>query len=221
MVRTKGIWGQNNGRCVYTGERATSADHVPPKTFLAPPLPVNLPTVPACRDFNSQAALDEQYFMTVLAQIGHHPALAWRVIEGGDIDRALVRRPALEERLIAEMGVDEEGRPYIAPDQTRIGSVLQKLAAGLYFLRFGEAPGLQSFQAIALYDLDNPPAHVAALSWQFEHTEPMRVIQWSIFSYGFCNARERSDRTYCSINFYNSVFGLIACPYQRLEAGES
>lgn len=220
MGRTKGILARNNGRCVYTGERATSADHVPPKSFLAHPLPVDLPTVPACRDFNSQAALDEQYFITILAQICHHPALAWRVIKGGDIDRALVRRPALEERLIAEMGTDEEGRPYITPDQTRIGSVLQKLAAGLYFLRFAKAPGLKSFQAIALYDLDNPPPYVTALSWQFEHMEPMSVIQWSIFSYGFCNLRETNDHTYCSINFYNSVFGLIACPHQRLDVGD-
>lgn len=216
MGRTKGILAQNDGRCIYTGKAATSADHVPPKSFLAHPLTVDLPTVPACRDFNSQAALDEQYFLTVLAQIGHHPALARRVVEGGDIDRALTRRPALEERLIAEMGVDDEGRPYIRPDQTRIGSVLQKLAAGLYFLRFAEAPGLHSFQAIALYDLENPPSHVTALSWQFEHSEPMRIIQWSIFSYGFCNVRGSAERTYCSINFYNSIFGLIACPHQQL-----
>jgi hypothetical protein len=190
---------------------------VPPKSFLAPPLPVDLPTVPACRDFNSDAGLDEQYFLTVLAQIAHHPALAWRVIEGGDIDRALRRKPALEERLINEMGVDEAGRPYLLPDQRRIGSVLRKLAAGLFFLRFGEAPGLGAFQPIALYDLENPPPEVAELSWKFDHVEPLRVIQWSIFSFGFCNARGSDSATYCNINFYNSVFGLIACPYHQVD----
>lgn len=207
----------NDGRCIYTGRPATSADHVPPKSFLAPPLPVNLPTVPACGDFNSDAGLDEQYFLTILAQIGHHPALAWRVIDGGDIDRALRRKPALEERLINEMGVDEAGRPYITPDQRRIRSVLRKLAAGLFFLRFGEAPGLDAFQPVALYDLENPPPEVAELSWKFDHTEPLRVIQWSIFAFGFCNARGSRDTTYCNVNFYNSVFGLIACPYRQVD----
>lgn len=218
MPRARKVLSLNGGRCIYTGQPATSADHVPPKSFLAPPLPVDLPTVPACRGFNSNAALDEQYFLTVLAQIGHHPALAWRVIEGGDIDRALRRKPAFEERLISEMGVDEAGRPYITPDQQRIGSVLRKLAAGLFFLWFGEAPGLDAFQPIALYDLENPPPQVAELSWKFDHVQPPRVIQWSIFAFGFCNARDSEETTYCNINFYDSVFALIACPYQDLAA---
>ncbi len=114
------------------------------------------------------------------------------------------------------MGVDEAGRPYLSPDQGRIRSVLQKLAAGLFFLRFGEAPGLQAFRPIALYKLDDPPPHVADLSWTFEHSEPLRIIQWSIFAFGFCNAAESHEAVYCNINFYNSVFGLIACPYRPL-----
>lgn len=217
MTRSKKVLSQNEGRCIYTGRPATSVDHVPPKSFLAAPLPVDLPTVPACRDFNSNAGLDEQYFLTILAQIGNHPALAWRLIEGGDIDRALRRRPALEERFIAEMGVDEAGRPYISPDQRRIGFVLQKLAAGLFFLRFDEAPGLDAFKDVSLYGLENPPPEVADLSWQFYHTEPLRVIQWSIFGFGFCNARDDRKATYCNINFYNSVFALVACPYRQLD----
>jgi hypothetical protein len=217
VARAKRVLSLNGGRCIYTGQPATSADHVPPKSFLAHPLPVDLPTVPACRDFNSDAGLDEQYFLTVLAQIGHHPALAWRVIEGGDIDRALRRKPALEERLINEMGVDEAGRPYIIPDQRRIGSVLRKMAAGLFFLRFGEAPGLDAFQPFALYNLETPPPKVVELSWKFEHVEPPRVIQWSVFLFGFCNVRDEHEATYCSINFYNSVFALISCPYRKMD----
>jgi hypothetical protein len=87
--------------------------------------------------------------MTVIAHIGHHPALAWRIVEGGNIDRALERSPGLEERLINEMGVDEEGRPYIQPDQERINAVLRKLAAGLFYLKYDEAPGLEAFHPIA------------------------------------------------------------------------
>ena len=210
------VLAQNHGKCIYTGKPATSADHVPPKSFLAPPLPVNLSTVPACADFNSRSALDEQYFITILAHIGHHPALAWRLVEGGDVDRTLTRRPALEERLLEETGVDEDGLPFISPDQTRIDSVLRKLAAGLYFLRFGCAPGLQAFEPISMYDADNVPQDVIDLSWKFQHAEPLKVLQWSVFAYGFCNSKECNEFTYCNINFSDSVFGLIACPFQQI-----
>jgi hypothetical protein len=216
MPKRRGVLQQNDGHCIYTGRLATSADHVPPKSFLARPLPVDLPTVPSCANFNSSAAHDEQYFMAILGHIGHHPALAWRIIDGGDIDRALTRRPALDERLISEIEAGADGRPAITPDWSRIAFVLQKLAAGLFFLKFRRAPGLASFSAISLYGLNDPPQVVADLSWKFEHVEPMKVIQWSIFSYGFCNQSDSHTHTYCNINFYDSLFGLIACPYEAL-----
>ncbi len=214
--RLSGVLAQNNGRCIYTDRPATSADHVPPKCLLADPLPVNLSTVPSCVEYNTSAALDEQYFLMILAHIGLHPALAWRLAEGGDVDRALRRRPALDERLVSELGVDTEGRPYITPDHRRVNSVLRKIAAGLFFLRFGEAPGVAHFRPIELYPLDSPSKYVADFSWHFVHSEPMRVVQWSVFSYGFCNAKGASEGTYCNMNFYNSVFGLVACPYREL-----
>lgn len=155
--------------------------------------------------------------MTVIAHIGHHPALAWRVAEGGNVDRALERSPGLEERLINEMGVDEEGRPYIQPDQERINAVLRKLAAGLFYLKYEEAPGLEAFHPISLYNFESPPDIVIDLSWKFQHIEPMDVVQWSIFYYGFCNIPDDENFTYCNINFYNSVFGMVACPYKSIK----
>lgn len=213
MSKRRGVLQQNSGRCIYTGRAATSADHVPPKSFLARPLPVDLPTVPSCARFNSDAAHHEQYFMAVLAHIGNHPALARRIIEGGDVDRALTRAPALDERLLAEMDVDELGRPVISPDWARIRFVLGKLAAGLYYLRFRRAPGLEAFTPISLYTLDDPPNVVADLSWRFHRVELLTVIQWSVFAYGFCNEEGAAVHTYCNINFYNSQFALVACPY--------
>jgi hypothetical protein len=152
----------------------------------------------------------------VLAHIGSHPALAWRLTEGGDVDRALRRRPALDERLVSELGVDEEGKPNFQPDQLRVNAVLRKIAAGLFFLKFGEAPGLDLFHPIELYQLDNPSETTVDLSWEFERIEPMTVVQWSVFYYGFCNSSERNDFTFCNINFYNSVFAIIACPYKDI-----
>lgn len=215
MVKRRGVLAENQGRCIYTGRDATSADHVPPKSFLVPPLPANLLTVPSCGQFNSDAARDEQYFLMVLSHIGHHPALARRIIEGGDVDRALARSPALDERLVSELNVTPDGRPYIDIDQPRVNFVLEKMAAGLFFRKFGKAPGIDRFQSIALYSLEDPPDLVSELSWTFQHTEDLTVIQWSIFAYGFCNSTRVNDATFCNINFYNSVFALIACPYEN------
>lgn len=219
--RLRGVLTKNQGKCIYTGRTATSADHVPPRCLLADPLPVNLTTVPSCATFNSESALDEQYFLMVLAHIGHHPALAWRLIKGGDVDRALRRRPGLDERIISELGVDDEGRPFFQPDQARVNSVLRKIAAGLFFLRFGEAPGLNAFHPIDLYQMNNPSQMTIDLSYEFEHIESMTVVQWSVFYYGFCNSKEKSNFTFCNINFYNSVFALIACPHRDLVQRES
>ncbi len=209
----------NGGRCIYTGQPATSADHVPPKCLLAQPLPANLSTVPCARDFNSSIARDEQYFLMLLGQVAMHPALARRIHEGGDIDRALWRSPGLDQRLVNQLEVTCDGRVAIMPETDRIDRVLRKIAAGVYFLRFGGAPGIESFVSTGLHSFDEPSPTAIKMSWSQKPIEWTQVVQWSVFAYGF--AQDPNEGLVCNMNFYDSVFGMVRCPRANGFASQS
>lgn len=200
----------NGGRCIYTNLPATSADHVPPKCLLLHPLPTNLATVPCDRDFNSSIALDEQYFLVFIGSIVTHAGIARRVDQEGDIYRALSASPGLDQRLINQLVVTEDGRVAILPEEERIARVIRKIAAGAYFLRFGQAPGLNSFTFLTLSNLNEPTPEAISISWTSKPIEDMHVIQWSVFSYGF--AEDSEHGLVCNLNFYDSIFGFVKCP---------
>ena len=193
----------NQGRCIYTGKPANSADHVPPKCLLAKPLPGNLATVPCDRDFNSSFAHDEQYFLMVLASITVHPAVARRVADGGDVDRALSASPDLDDRLINKLQTGKYGRVSIRPETHRIDRVLKKLSAGAYFLKF-MSHGTDAFESLGLHSIAEPPDEIAALSYDLQFFEDIHIVQWSIFSYGF--ARGPNAAFICALNFYDAFF---------------
>lgn len=53
--------------CTYCDSPATTVDHVPPRLIFPKPRPANLITVPACRDCNKNASMDDEYFRLVTA----------------------------------------------------------------------------------------------------------------------------------------------------------
>ena len=214
-LRRSRFLSQNGGRCIYTGRPATSADHVPAKCFLAQPLPANLATVPCDGEFNSSIARDEQYFLMLLGQVVIHPAIARRVHEGGDIDRALVRSPGLDQRLINQLQVTGDGRVAIMPETERIDRVLRKLAAGVYYVRFEKAPGIDHFASLGLHSFDEPGDIAIKLSWSQKPLEWTYIVQWSIFSYGF--AEDSEYGLLCNLCFYNALFGIVKCPPLQAE----
>lgn len=138
--------GRNASRlCIYCGAEGTTRDHVVPRCLLEPKYPDNLPTVPCCKPCNEERSLDEQYFGIALAQVGFHSLLQEKLAPGGIVDRALERRPTLDDRIISSLNVGADGRVYFAPEMDRMEKVALKIAFGLYCRRYelGRVPEME------------------------------------------------------------------------------
>jgi hypothetical protein len=134
--------------CAYCGEAATTRDHVPPKNLFPTPRPSDLLTVPACAACNNRSSEDEEYFVNVL--LAHHKA------SGSHADILLAQRlgrPAKPRRLRAAFrllkgvrsvpiytpaGIYLGDAPAFRADIGRMGTVLSKVARGLYYAEYGE-----------------------------------------------------------------------------------
>lgn len=203
--------------CIYCGERASTRDHVPPKFLLERPLPTNLRTVPSCVRCNHNASLDEQYFLVLLGQVSPSPAIAAKNSPGGVIDRTLTRSPALEERLLQSLGVDEEsGSIFIQPETERVNRIVKKIATGLFALRYGRAPLSEQVGPIGLYPYlpsDNRPLpyFIATFTERFK-SKQWKTVQRGVFSYIFVRDPKHSGKVWCVMDIYQSLWGVVHFP---------
>ena len=103
MVGQKGEIKSTSSCVVCAAKVATTAEHVPPKSYFEPPYPENLITVPACGPCNNGSQKDDDYFLAYLVSrdvVGGTPSL--------DAVRKRVTRglhrpkfPGLRNRLLA------------------------------------------------------------------------------------------------------------------------
>ena len=203
--------------CIYCGAHATTRDHVPPKLLLDRPFPQNLQTVPSCRACNNDASLDEQYLLVLLGHVSSSPSIQAKLAPGGLIDRTLSRSPALEERLLQALDVDDEtGNPIIRPEMHRVSRIVQKVATGLFALRYGRAPSPVEVGHAALYpytSIDQRPSSyfVATFTERFK-TKLWRNVQPGTFSYIFVRDPKHSGKVWCVMDIYQSVWGVVHFP---------
>lgn len=192
-------------RCIYTGRAADTRDHVPPKCLLERPYPANLDTVPCSRSFNGESSKDEQYFLVIAAHLAEGSALEDRLDLGGALERALLRKPALDERLIESLSVDSSGAVHLAIEQNRVEAVLRKVAAGLHFLVFGEAPGIDAFGEAQLLPSAEQFANLIVGPGLIVH----RTVQPEVFEYAFLSGRHAR---LCAILIARSLTAVVVCP---------
>ena len=202
--------------CVYCGRRADSREHVPPRLLLEKPYPENLRTLPACRACNQGFSLDEQYFLVLLGQIATSSKLAQKIEPGGVLDRALTRAPALDERVVSALEVDDDGRVVIRPEHDRVQRVIAKVAHGLYVLRYRRNPRLRDVEPIAAYPYnlkDQRPPDII-LGTYSERFRPKRWIhvQPRIFSYVFVRRPGRKHQLCCIMDFHETLWGVACLP---------
>lgn len=203
--------------CIYCGQRATSRDHVPPKLLLERPYPSNLQTVPSCIRCNQGASLDEQYFLVLIAQISLSPALLSKIAEGGIIDRALARSPALEERLLKSLEVDEEdGRVLIKPEMGRVQNVVRKIATGLFAIRYGKVPDPKRIGPIGVYPYqvrdDRPAAYFISTFTERFRSKQWKSAQSGVFSYIFVRDPKSSSKVWCVMDIHQTLWGVVHFP---------
>ena len=205
--------------CAYCGAVATTRDHVPPKCLLEKPLPNGLLTVPSCNDCNNGFSLDEQYLQVVLAQIGFEPHLMEKVDKGGVVDRALMRAPALDERIVRSLEVAPDGRVWFEPEKERILNIVEKIAFGLYICRYQRRVNRDAFSAMTVFGPgDEIPQSIAAAShyWPGIRRKRWLTVQNGIFSYLFAKGWLVYDPPlYCLIDLHRTLLGVVACPDPR------
>lgn len=206
--------------CVYCGGFATTRDHVPPKFLLKRPPPSNLRRVPCCRRCNIDASLDEQYFLVLLGQISLSPAIQEMISTGGVIDRTLSRAPALEERLLRALEVDNEsGHISIRPEIERVNRVLKKIATGLYALRYGSVPERHTLGPARAYPYDTrderpTPYFVATFTERFR-AKRWNMVQKGSFSYIFVRDPEDRRQVWCIMDILQTLWGVVHLPHPR------
>ena len=202
--------------CLYCGDPAGSRDHVPPKSLLLQPWPIDLRTVPACVPCNRSWSLDEQYIAVVLAQVGTVPHLSAKIEDGGVVDRALQSSPGLDERIIRSLSVDDEGRVEFTPEIERIAWVLEKVAFGLHALKYGRGPHRTEFACLAVTSPgeDLPPGLQPALwIWPGLRRKRWTKVQDKVFSFLFATGWRVDDAPlYCFMNLQDTLMAVISCP---------
>jgi hypothetical protein len=193
-------------------------DHVVPRCLLEPTYPDNLPTVPCCRTCNEERSRDEQYFGIALAQVGFDPLLQAKLVPGGTVDRALERRPALDDRILKSQNVGSDGRVYFAPEMDRMEKVAQKIAFGLYCHRYelGRVPQIEGFRPAPMAHSEESMNHVFVMA----HDERFMPRRWThlqrgVFCYMFVRNWVWSDfgKLACIMKFYETLWAAVICPW--------
>ena len=205
--------------CVYCGRDATTKDHVPPRCLLEKPYPKDLITLWCCQECNNGFSLDEQYFLTVLGQIGTSPTLVNKVEEGGQIDRALTHSPALDERIIQSLETSEDGQITLRPETQRIHRVIRKIALGLFVHRYAKVPSWDAITPVAAYpynieDQRPAPFFVATFTERFR-SKTWTHVQRGIFSYIVVRDPAQYSKYWCIIDFHQTLWGVSQFPNPR------
>jgi len=152
------------------GKPATTKDHIPPEAIFPNPKPTDLITVPACKQCNEGASLDDEYFRMVLATANSERPSASKIINQRIIKRAR-KRPALLQNLMREaikVDVYSEGGiflkqwPAFRYERARVQKTVNKIVRGLFWLEQGYIMGnnykVKNFVIYLPSPNKNPPA---------------------------------------------------------------
>ncbi len=114
--------------CLYCGGPPNSREHVPPRVFLDPPFPEQLPVVWACIACNNGFSKDEAYLACLVESviIGSTNPDDMRRERIGDL---LQKTPNLHSKLEAAKSV-EDGQIHFSVEPERIRRIGLKLARG-------------------------------------------------------------------------------------------
>lgn len=205
--------------CVYCGRQATTRDHLPPRCLLERPLPHNLATVPSCAKCNAGFSLDEQYLLVLLTEISTQHTLTAKRADGGTVNRALMRAPALQERFFKALQFDDEGAIVIRPEFDRVNRVIQKIGLGLFVLRYNRIPRLSDVWPVAAYPYDvrddRPvPLFISTFTERFR-SKQWRHIQKGVFSYIIVRDPLHSEKVWCVMDFHQTLWGVAHFPNPR------
>lgn len=213
---------------------ATGRDHVPPRALLEKPYPANRKIVYACDAHNNWYSDDERYVRDALHQASFSELSLAKLREGGIVARSLDHSPLLKARIQGSFNPDGNFRPEIS----RFLRVFNKIARGLWYLKFQRFPREEGFQSIAVEHFKRLPAWLLQVvehspsslrSWAEVGTsalerqarfwpgtpvptpKPWIVVQPEVFEYMFTRL-PNSKQMVCVMRLYRTIWGVVACP---------
>jgi hypothetical protein len=167
--------------------------------------------------------LDEEYFLTVLAHIGTIKSLTSKVEPGGIVDRALSQSPTFDDRIVNSLVPVEDGRILFQPETTRINRIVQKIAYGLFILRYQKVPSLKSVEPVFAcpYNIEDFRPTSTFISVYTERFQPKRwvQIQKNVFSYIVVRDPMMDNRLCCIMDFHNTLWGVAYFPHPNSGKG--
>jgi hypothetical protein len=212
--------------CVYCGEKDNlTADHVPPKALFAKPRP-QLITVPACKDCNENAKLDDDYFQIMLALRGdlsnnnEVKKISRKVVSS--INH--VKKSGFKNRLMSKVqmvqayskgGIYLGRQPSLEVDMNRMTKVAARCVTGLYFHhQKSRVPSNFGVSAMPLSNLKNvPPSGVIWTETLVNDVrkEKINTIRNSVFQYHYKILPEDGVSSLWLMIFYGKVeyIGLV------------
>ncbi len=202
--------------CIFCGDKAETKDHIPSKNLLEKPYPNNLFTVPSCKRCNNSFSSDEEYFLNVLSEISANQTLLSKKAENGSIFRARENSRGLKALIQNSFVGGEDGSVYFQANLQRINRVIEKNAAGLYFLKYKVAPQLHNFKCTGFYPytvIDLRPSEVILLT----HSEKFipkkwTIVQKNVFSYIIVRNQILRNKLIMILDIHNTAWSTIEVP---------
>jgi hypothetical protein len=201
--------------CVYCGSAAGTRDHIPPACLFPRPRPSNLITVPSCRECNTSASQQDEYFLVALALHGRalaHPAMRtlWPTIS-----RALskpqkqgfawgVANRTVRKAIQQPSGEEIKGMQHEV-DEHRVGPVIDRVTMGLCYHHFQQRlPDSHRVVAVMEYRMDIPRANDLA---ELARKHPLHDIGGRVFQYHYFRPNQQKDPSMSVwlMKFYDDV----------------
>ena len=224
--------------CVYCGledpdVRDRTRDHVPPKNLFPEPRPSDLITVPCCRQCNSSASEDDEYFRVVLTSridTSDHPE-AEKVRQR--IFRSLQRPEAtgftdLLRDIMIDVDVHTPSGIYLGKGagikikHERLNQVAERIVRGLYWYTFqARLPNdwIAVCRSDAILTVNNKDMQesIAAVFGPMLAKPPARVIGNHVFKYWYKVEEDCEYSTVWFLRFYGGMdFICGTIPVSRL-----
>ena len=132
--------------CAYcNSKKATTSDHVPPKSFFPKPLPANMITVPSCDECNNNKGKDEKYFLATFMFSEAGVTSSGKKLWEQKLYRMYKKNTGLRHKIVKSVkrlnvftpsGIFIRRGLAIGMDEVRLSKVIDKIVRGLYFFEY-------------------------------------------------------------------------------------
>lgn len=205
-----------NKDCTYCGNKATTDDHIPPKSFFPHPRPSNLITVPSCFECNNSIGKDIDYFLATFMFTKAGESDAGRMLWKERLNRMYIKNLGLRRKIAQNLSLRNLVTPHgiflgrkmtLTFDETRIYKVVARIAKGFYHAEFGNIIPLSHHLDCLFLNTDKNIKTVAEYLYMLKDG----TNKWpGVFQYKYNRTQDKYGSMWI-LSFYNyATFWLIS-----------